>query len=144
MMEWSESSGFWIFNMVQNFAYSRYSYIHPEIQALQQSLEHEFIAFTPAVDKAAEALYKENAEQAVAYLTNYSNSVGERVFKSWKGLYASLFMKFMDGNVKTKQEVPEGYLYVNPKLEQPGYGKETYRQIATSTGDKLKMGASSH
>jgi dipeptidase len=144
MMEWSETSGFWIFNMVQNYAYSRYSHIHPEIEKLQTKLEKEFIAFTPAVDKAAEALYAENKEMAVDYLTNYSNSVGERVFNTWKGLYVHLFMKYMDGNIKTKQEIPEGYLYVNPKLEQPGYSEEKYKQIATSTGDKLKVTSSAH
>jgi dipeptidase len=144
MMEWSETSGFWIFNMVQNFAYSRYNQIHPEIEKLQTKLEKEFIAFTPAVDKAAEALYADSPEMAVDYLTNYSSSVGGRVFNTWKGLYAYLFMKYMDGNIKTKKEVPEGYLYVNPELEQPGYSEEKYKQIATSTGDKLKVTSGAH
>ena len=107
-------------------------------------LETEFISMTPAVDKAAESIYAEDKDMAVEYLTNYSNSVGDRVFNTWKGLYAYLFMKYMDGNVKTKKEVPEGYLYVNPELEQPGYSEDKYKEIATSTGDKLKVGASSH
>jgi dipeptidase len=144
MMEWSETSGFWIFNMVQNYAYSRYNHIHPEIAEKQMELETEFISMTPAVDKAAESIYAEDKDMAVEYLTNYSNSVGDRVFNTWKGLYAYLFMKYMDGNVKTKKEVPEGYLYVNPELEQPGYSEDKYKEIATSTGDKLKVGASSH
>lgn len=139
MMEWSETSGFWIFNQVENFAYTRYNMIHPEIDSVQQMLEEEFIAFTPAVDEAAKALMEEDRALAVAYLTDYSNGVGEKVFKIWKNLYAYLFMKYMDGNVKTKREVPEGYKYVTPNLKQPGYSKEYYRQIATQTGDKLKV-----
>ncbi|MEJ2594623.1 MAG: C69 family dipeptidase [bacterium] len=144
MMEYSETSGFWIFNQVQNFAYTRYSYIHPEIAAKQEQLEKEFIEFTPAVDAAARELYDTDKEKAVQYLTNYSNSVGERVFRTWKDFYAYLFVKYMDGNIKTKREVPDGHIYVNPKLEQPGYSEEKYRQIASQTGDKLKVTGSSH
>jgi dipeptidase len=139
MMEWSETSGFWIFNQVQNFAYTRYSYIHPEIEKVQQQLENEFVDFTPAVDEAAATLYKEDPEKAVAFLTNYSGSVGERVFNTWKGLYRYLFMKYMDGNIKTKREVPEGYKYYAPEVKQPGYSEDFYRLIIEKTGDQFKM-----
>ncbi|NOX85504.1 MAG: dipeptidase [Chlorobi bacterium] len=144
MMEWSETSGFWIFNQVQNFAYTRYNMIHPEIDSVQQKLEKEFIAFTPAVDEAAKTLMEKDKALAVAYLTDYSNGIGEKVFKTWKNLYAYLFMKYMDGNVKTKRETPEGYKYVTPNLKQPGYSKNYYRQIATQTGDKLKVIGDGH
>ena len=50
----------------------------------------------------------------------------------------------MDGNIKTAREVPEGYIYVNPELKQPGYSTEKYRQIASQTGEKLKVAGSSH
>jgi len=144
MMEWSETSGFWIFNQVQNFVYTRYNLIHPDVEAVQQKLEKEFVDMTPAVDAAAKSLFDSNKEMAVEYLTNYSNSIGERTFKTWKGLYAQLFMKFMDGNIKVKKEVPEGHIYVNPDLKQPGYSEAKYKQIATQTGDKLKVIGSSH
>lgn len=144
MMEWSETSGFWIFNQVENFAYTRYDYIHPDIEVVQKKLENEFVEMTPAVDDAAQKLYSSDINLAVEYLTNYSASVGARVFKTWKKLYANLFMKYMDGNIKTKKVVPDGYLYVNPDLKQPGYSKERYREIATQTGDKLKVIGSSH
>ena len=87
MMEWSETSGFWVFNQVQNLAYTRYADIHPEIEAIQQKLEKEFIAYTPAIDAAAETLLKTDKEMAIAYLTDYSNSTAERTFKTWKNLY---------------------------------------------------------
>ncbi len=139
MMEWSETSGFWIFNQVQNFAYTRYNYIHPEIEKVQQQLEEEFVDFAPAIDETAAILYKEDPAKAVTFLTNYSNSVGERVFNTWKGLYRYLFMKYMDGNIKTKREVPEGYKYYAPEVKQPGYSEEFYRLIIEKTGDKFKV-----
>ncbi len=144
MMEWSETSGFWIFNQVQNFAYTRYSLIHPDVEAAQQKLESEFVDFTPAVDAGALAMYEQDKDKAVAYLTDYSNSAAEKTFKTWKNLYAQLFMKFMDGNVKTKKEIPEGYKYVNPDLKQPGYSPEKYRLIIEETGDKFKVKGSAH
>ena len=138
MMNWSETSGFWIFNQVENFAYTRYDVIHPEIEAVQQKLEHDFIAFTPAVDKGAQELLAQNPEQAVAYLTNYSAYAAGHTFKTWKNLYHQLFMKYMDGNIKTARKVPEGYKFANPELKQPGYGEEWYRLIIEKTGDQFK------
>jgi dipeptidase len=139
MMEWSETSGFWIFNQVENFAYTRWSDIHPEIEKVQQKMEKDFIDFTPAVDKGAQELYAQNPEKAVEYLTNYSAYAGEKTFKTWKNLYRYLFMKYMDGNIKTPREVPEGYKYTTPNVSQPGYGEEWYRLIIEKTGDKFKM-----
>jgi hypothetical protein len=45
----------------------------------------------------------------------------------------------MDGNVKEKAEPKENYKYVNPKIEQPGYGENWYRKIIEETGDQFKM-----
>ncbi|MCF6342803.1 MAG: C69 family dipeptidase, partial [Bacteroidales bacterium] len=144
MMEWSETSGFWIFNQVQNFAYTRYSLIHPDVEDVQQKLEQEFVDFTPAIDKAAQSLFELNKDQAIVFLTNYSNSIAEKTFNTWKNLYVQLFMKFMDGNVKTKKEIPEGYKYTNPDLEQPGYSEQKYELIIKETGDKFKVKGSAH
>jgi dipeptidase len=144
MMEWSETSGFWIFNQVQNFAYTRYNVIHPEIQTVQDDLENSFISMTPAVDAGALALIEKDRDAAIAYLTNYSCGVGADVFNIWKDLYQYLFMKYMDGNIKTKKEVPEGYIYVAPEVSQPGYSPETYKLIIKQTGDKLKVIGSAH
>ena len=144
LMNYSETSGFWIFNQVQNFAYTRYNLIHPEVEAMQLKLEKEFIDYTKGIDAAAKALYETNPEQAVAFLTNYSNSAAERTFNTWKKLYNYLFVKYMDGNVKTPKDVPENYKYVSPNLEQPGYGEAWYRKIVGETGDKLKVKGPSH
>ena len=45
----------------------------------------------------------------------------------------------MDGNVKEAAEVPEGYIYTTPKLEQPGYGEKFYRKVVDETGDHFKV-----
>lgn len=140
MMEWSDTSGFWIFNQVQNLAYTRYQQIHPDIKAAQQELEQSFVDATKATDEEAEKLFDASESQAVEFLTDYSNQAGTRTFKRWKGLYAQLFMKFMDGNIKTPKEIPEGYKFVNPEVNQPGYSKQKYKQIVTETGEQFKVG----
>jgi len=137
--QWSETSGFWLFNQVQNFAYSRYDVIHPEIDSLQHRLEAQFRAFTPAVDQGAEELWAQDQQKAVDFLTRYSCSVGDFTFKTWKDFYHYLFIKYSDGNIKSARPVPEGYQYIAPKLEQPGYGDDWYRLIIEKTGDRFKV-----
>ncbi len=139
MMEWSETAGFWIFNQVENFAYLAWSRIHPDIEKVQHELENEFIAFVPAIDKGAQSLYEKDPDLAVRYLNNYSNSVAEKTFKTWKNLYHYLFMKYMDGNIKTKKPVQKGYRMANPDVKQPGYGEDWYRLIIEKTGDQFKV-----
>ncbi len=139
MMEWSDNSAFWAFNQVTNLAYTRYSDIHPEVAEAQLAFEMEFIQNTPAIDAGALELYKKDKEAAVAFLTNYSVNQGDRVTYSWKKLYQHLFMRYMDGNIKTKRAIPSGYKYIAPKVEQPGYSKEFYKKVAGETGEKLKV-----
>ncbi|MCF8229927.1 MAG: C69 family dipeptidase [Bacteroidales bacterium] len=139
MMEWSENAAFWVFNQVTNLAYTRYSYIHPEIDSLQRHFETSFIDYTPAVDLGAKELYAQDPELAVEYLTNYSVNQANMVSREWKKFYQYLFMKYMDGNIKTKREVPEGYKYYPPEVKQPGYTEEWYRMIIEETGDQFKV-----
>jgi dipeptidase len=134
MMEFSEDAAFWVFNQVSNFAYTRYSYMIPEIRDVQKKLEHKFIDYSPAIDAAATKLHKKNPELARDFLTEYSVNQAEITLQTWKELYKYLFTKYMDGNVKEKVEGKQ-----NPKLEQPGYGEEWYRKLIKETGDKFKV-----
>ncbi len=144
IMEWSDDAAFWVFNQVSNLAYTRYSDIHPEIEKAQFAFENEFIQNTAAIDAGAMELYKKDKKQAVAFLTNYSVSQGDRVTYGWKKLYQYLFMRYMDGNIKTKREIPQGYKYVTPKVEQPGYSDEFYKKVVEDTKDKLKVIGGGH
>ncbi len=139
IMEYSDNAAFWVFNQVSNFAYTRYSAMIPEIQKVQDELELGYIEEIKGIDKAATEMYKNNPEQAVAFITNYSVDQGNKTVNTWKKLYAHLFTKFMDGNIKEARPVPESNIYVTPKVEQPGYGEEWYKFIIQETGDKFKV-----
>lgn len=134
MMEFNPDAAFWVFNQVSNFAYSRYNLMIPYIQEKQKQLETRYLTETINVDQVAGALYKKSPKKAVQYITDYSVKSGEQTVAEWKKLYAFLFTRFMDGNVKTKVEGHQ-----NPKLEQPGYSEEWYRKVAEDVGDRLKV-----
>ena len=140
MMEYSETSGFWIFNQVANWAYTKYDYIHPEIEAKQKEYEEGWVKSTQNINtKAAEIYNMEGKDEAVKFLTKYSNTEAMRLCADWKVFYQQLFVKYMDGNVKTARAIPEGYKYYAPKVEQPKYSEEFYKAIINQTGDKLKV-----
>ena len=134
MMVWSDDAAFWAFNQVTNFAYTRYNVIHPEIEAKQKMFEDSFVTITPEIDKRALVLLEKDPKMAVEYLTNYSCTEADKITYAWKDFYQYLFMKYMDGNIKTAVVGEQ-----NPKVKQPGYSKEFLRIIVKDHGDKLKM-----
>jgi dipeptidase len=138
IMTYSDNAAHWVFNQLSNFAYTRTRIINGDILKKQTQLEEKYTAETIDIDKKAEAMYKKNPAEAVKYLTDYSVKTGNSTVKEWKDLYRFLFVKYVDGNVKEKQEVPKNYKYMVPKLSQPGYGEDWYRLIVKNTGDRFR------
>jgi dipeptidase len=138
MMTFSDDAAFWVFNQVSNFAYTRTRLLIGDLQSKQKSLEDAYYTETQQIDKDASELYKNDQAAAVKFLTDYSVKTGDNTVTEWKSLYKFLFTKYMDGNVKTKRSVPNGYKMMNPSLSQPGYGDEWNRFIIKNTGDKFR------
>ncbi len=142
MMEWSETSGFWLFNQVENFAYLFWNRIHPDVAAAQLKLEKGFIEEVQKIDAEAKSILEDKGHDAtVAYVNDYSHKAAAKTFKTWKGLYQQLFMKYMDGNIKTKEEVKKDYKMANPSVDQPGYNEAWKRKVVEETGTKLEVKA---
>ena len=143
MISWSETSAFWTFSQVNNWAYTRYNLIHPEIEESQAIMEKQFYSEVQVTDKQALELYRKNQGEAIDYLTNYSTLAGNKLVSDWKKFYQYLFMKYIDGNLKQT----EGHRLIDngngkniPKPpSQPGYGKEWERIMIQGTGDRLKV-----
>lgn len=145
MMEWSETAGFWIFNQVENFAYLFWDRVHPDVEEAQSKLETRFIAEVQKVDaEAVKILNTKGHDEAVRYVNNYSHKIAAETFATWKVLYQELFMKFMDGNIKTRNEAKADYKINNPKVEQPGYGEAWYRKVVEETGSQFEMKGAAH
>jgi len=143
MIEWSETSAYWTFSQVNNWNYSRYNLIHPEIEKYQQELEARLILETGWVDAKALVLYKGKKSAGRDYITDYSVYTGNLLVSKWKSFYHYLFMKYIDGNVKQSaghQILDNGNGKGIPKKpSQPGYGKDWERKMIENTGEKFKV-----
>jgi dipeptidase len=120
--DFSLNSAFWVFNLVANMAYNKYSYIYPDIKEVQTELENKFFDFQPAVEIAASELYKKDKNLAIKYLTEYSISQFEMTVERWRMLWESLVLKYNDGYINNVNEAggrhPKGV----------GYGQEFFKR----------------
>ena len=137
MSEWSETSAFWTFNQMSNWAYTKYDYIHPEIRKRQRELEEMWVnKDIPVLDAHVSAI--KGREAQVKELTQFSCATGDKLVLKWKEFYHELFMKYMDGNLNTAQPLEPGSKYTPIKSEHPKYSDEYYRILIEKTGDKYK------
>ena len=148
LLNYSETSAFWIFNTVTNFAYLRYDDMIKHIRKRQAEIEGKFIAYRPAIDQAAKLLHeKQGPAKAREFLTQYSVNEANNMTADWKQLSHYLLVKYIDGNVK-KEENGEFLRneYGQPASPDfPGYPEWWYEAIIKSTGDHFKViGGDSH
>ncbi|MCK4762141.1 MAG: C69 family dipeptidase [Candidatus Aminicenantes bacterium] len=127
--KFSWESGFWVFNFVSNYAYSRYSMMIKDIKKVQRELESSFIGEVPTIDRQALSLYKKDPELARNFLTEYSLSRSAETVKRWMKLGEFLIFKYLDGNKKDE----------NGKVTFPGYPESWYRRIVKEDGELYKM-----
>ncbi len=96
----SPTSAWWTFNMVANWAYTKYSRMYPHIRELQQAWDDKFNTQVAGVDEQAASL---DDEAARAFLTNYSCSQAENLVADWQRLYIYLITKFIDGQERKEE-----------------------------------------
>jgi len=118
LQEFSWDSAWWVFNLVSNYACLKYSYMAPEIIAVQQELESNFIDLQPSVDRTALDLRKEDPDLMRRYLTDYSITQAEMVMARWQALAAHLITKYNDGYVKDKDGRAQEMGYPEPWLRE--------------------------
>ncbi len=137
----SWTSAFWIHNWVANMAYARYNQMTLDTKPLQKKLEEGFLMMQPLIEQKASELVKNNREEALAFLTDYSISQAQKAFAEWKSLGEYLIVKYMDGVVKKEKNgafeynAHGGSMYPN----RPKFDDETYRKIVREKGDWLKV-----
>ncbi len=126
------NSATWIFDLVANYAYTKYSYIIKDIQAVQKELENNFFAMQPAVEKTAQELEKTDHALAVRYLSDYSVSHAEMVVARWKELLEYIITKYNDGYINNGEKGgrhPKGV----------GYGTEWIKRVLKEQPDYYKI-----
>lgn len=96
----SPTSAWWTFNLVANWAYTKYSRMYPHIRELQQAWDDKFNSQIAGVDAQAAEL---NEEEARAFLTNYSCAQAENLVVDWQRLGIYLMTKFLDGQERKEE-----------------------------------------
>jgi len=146
ILNYSETSAFWLFNRVSNFAYSMMDRVMPTIKAKQNKLEMGYIKEVKSIDNKAQKLYKTSPEEAVKLISDFSTKKSEQTFDNWYDLSNQLLVIFSDGNIKKHQGDSSNYIrrlfdkeFLLPGIEQPGYSKDYYQNIKEKTGEKLKV-----
>ena len=101
MYNYSPTSAWWTYNIVANWAYTKYSAMMPDIKKVQTAWEDKFNAQVAVVDEAVATL---NAEDKAAWLTKYSILQAEDSHKAWQQLCIYLFTKYLDGQQRKEKD----------------------------------------
>lgn len=96
----SPTSAWWTFNLVANWAYTKYSRMYPHIREMQQTWDDKFNTQIAGVDAEAVAMSEEDAKH---FLTSYSCSQAENLVADWQRLYLYLVTKFIDGQERKEE-----------------------------------------
>lgn len=137
----SEKSAFWLFNMVSNMIYPRYSALIGDLKKSQKACEDAFEAKQPSVEAKAMELYNDNPPKAVAMLTKYTAETAESTMAAWGDLAKLLIVKHNDLVVKPETDgvfkrTETGY---GATPVRPGYPEEFNRRVVKETGDRYLM-----
>lgn len=127
--KFSWESAWWVFNFVANFANLKYSYMMPEIQAVQRDIEGTFLALQPSVEKTAAALAESDPALMTRYLTDYSVTHAELVVSRWRELGEHLMTKYNDGYVKDADGHPQ----------EKGYPESWLREVVRSRPHQFRL-----
>ncbi len=127
--KFSWESAWWVFNFVSNIANLKYSYMEPEIRAVQKKIEGNLLALQPAVEKTAVALSKTNPSLMKRYLTDYSVTHAEQTVKRWKELGEYLLTKYNDGYVKDE----------NGRTKEKGYPDSWIKRVIDERPEQFRL-----
>ncbi|MDE7357673.1 MAG: C69 family dipeptidase, partial [Bacteroidales bacterium] len=141
MAEYSPTSAFWLFNIVSNFAYTRYNDMAADIRKVQKRIEE---SFQTCISYNDEELKNETDHAAlVEFANNFSNAQAGIMFREWQDLSRWLLVKYMDGNIKKTDEKGNFIRseYGQDRIVfplQPEYPKAWYKMIVDDCGENIK------
>lgn len=120
MYNYSPTSAWWTYNIVANWAYTKYSAMMPDIKKVQAAWEDKFNAQVEAVDTQVANM---DAAQAAEFLTKYSCAQAQESTAAWKDLGIYLFVKYLDGQERKEKD---GEFLRNPYGEPEGPNRVPY------------------
>ena len=101
MYNYSPTSAWWTYNIVANWAYTKYSAMMPDIKKVQAAWEDKFNSQVEAIDAQVADM---DAAQAAAFLTKHSVAQAQESTVAWKELGIYLFVKYLDGQERKEKD----------------------------------------
>ena len=98
---YSPTSAWWTYNIVANWAYTKYSAMLPDIKKVQTAWEDKFNSQVAAIDAQVADM---DATQAAEFLTKYSCAQAQESTAAWKELGIYLFVKYLDGQERKEKD----------------------------------------
>lgn len=141
MLEYSDSSMFWITNRIAQFAYLRYNIIGKHVRAEVDKWENQLLEQVQQVDATMADAGKPKKARKIA--TAFTVATAQQLFAQWVELDKYLMVKYIDGNIKGENE--QGFIEngngvaIPGKIEQPGYSEAWKRAVAKDKGEILKV-----
>ncbi|MBL8731097.1 MAG: C69 family dipeptidase [Planctomycetes bacterium] len=121
-------SAWWVFNLVSNLTYDRWSRIVPDVLTAQAAHEQRCLDMLPAIDRAATELAARDPALVQRFLTDWSVGTAESLFTDWQALAADIITKQVDGFVR------EG-----GRATSPGYDPAWLRRVIAEQGAALAL-----
>ena len=101
LYNYSPTSAWWTYNIVANWAYTKYSAMMPDIKKVQAAWEDKFNSQVAVVDAQVAEMDK---EKAIEFLTKYSCAQAQESTAAWKELGVYLFVKYLDGQQRKEKD----------------------------------------
>ena len=101
MYNYSPTSAWWTYNIVANWAYTKYSAMMPDIKKVQAAWEDKFNAQVEAIDAQVANM---DPAKATEFLTKYSCAQAQESTAAWKDLGIYLFVKYLDGQERKEKD----------------------------------------
>jgi dipeptidase len=136
LMTFNIHSAFTAFNLVANWAYSRWALIYPDVYAQIIDVESHFIQEMKTLDRTASMKYEtEGIQQAVEFVTEKCVQMGNDLVERWVQFFGEIFMKYRDGYILTPSDAKScGCATVGAD-----YSQTWLTRIVTDTGDHYKV-----
>lgn len=132
-MTFSLDSAFYVFNLVANYAYSRWDVIYADVHDEIIAKETTYADAVIEADNYALNLFNNGqTSDAVEYLTTFSTNIGDQLLKDWFTFFGQLFVKYRDGYITTAD--PQ-FPVCGCQSNNLKYQDEWYDRIITDTGD---------
>lgn len=120
LYNYSPTSAWWTYNIVANWAYTKYSAMMPDIKKVQAAWEDKFNAQVEAVDAQVAEM---DPAKATEFLTKYSCAQAQESTAAWKELGIYLFVKYLDGQERKEKD---GQFLRNAYGEPEGPNRKPY------------------